>query len=156
MYRAIIGMMVRRTWSQLAQRNPDAVLRQLAPRCEHTVAGDHALGGTRYGRSSIAAWFDRLFTLFPNLQLGVRDVLVAGWPWKTRVFVIVDITHREPEYRNVFVQRLQLRWGRVEQIVEFLEDPRALAVVLHRRAEDGIAEAFAPPIVDPPAIEAVV
>lgn len=156
MYRAIVGMTVRRTWSQLAGRNPDAVLRQLAPRFEHSFAGDHALGGTRYTRSSIAAWFDRLFTLFPNLQLSVRDVLVAGWPWKTRVVVVVDVTHREPDYRNVVVQRLQLKWGRVEQIVEFLEDPRALAVVLRQRAEDGIAEAFAPPIADPPAIEAVV
>jgi hypothetical protein len=155
MYRAIIGMRVRWTWSQLDRRNPDAVLRQLAPRCEHTFAGDHALGGTRYGRRSLSAWFDRFFTVLPNIHFSVRDVLVAGWPWNTRVIVVIDATHREPDYRNVAVQRLQLRWGRVEQIVEFLEDPRALAVMLDRRAEAGIAEAFAPPIVDLPAIEAV-
>jgi hypothetical protein len=154
MYRAITEMRVRRVWTQLERRNPDAVLRQLAPRFIHSFAGDHALGGTRYRRASVAAWFDRLFTVFPNIHLSVQDVLVAGWPWKTRVIVIIEVTHREPDYRNVVVQRLQLRWGRVEQIVEFLEDPRALAVVLGRRAEDGIAAAYAPPIADPPAMEA--
>jgi ketosteroid isomerase-like protein len=150
MYRAIVAARVRRAWSDLQQHNTDAVLTQFAAHFEHSFAGEHALGGERHTREAQAAWFARLFRLFPDIQFSVRDVLVAGWPWRTRVVVVVDVSlPSEPAYRNIVIQRLELRWGRITRIAN-LEDTQRLADLLARRAAEGNAEATSTPITDRP------
>jgi ketosteroid isomerase-like protein len=148
MYRAIVGVQVRRAWGEMQRHNAQAVLGQFGEHFEHTFAGEHALGGTRHTRAMQAAWFARLFRLFPDVRFNVRDVLVAGWPWRTRVVAVIDVTiPSEPGYRNVVIQQLELRWGRVTRIVN-LEDTQRLADLLRRRAEDGNLEACAAAITD--------
>jgi len=147
-YRAIVAAKVRAAWRQLQQRNPDAVLDQLAEPFEHRFAGQHAMGGVRRTRAAQAAWFARLFRLFPDVRFTVRDVLVAGWPWRTRAVAIVDVRlPSEPGYANVVMQHLELRWGRIAR-VDNLEDTQALAALLDRRARAGDEEAAAAAIDD--------
>lgn len=150
MYRAVVAVKVRRAWRELQRRNPSSVLDQFADDFEHSFAGEHALGGKRRTRRTQAEWFDRLFRLFPDIRFTVRDVLVAGWPWHTRVVTVVDVALAdEPGYHNVVMQQLELRWGRITRIAN-LEDTQALAAILTRRGAQGQAEAIAPRIGDGP------
>lgn len=150
MYRLIVASKVRRAWAEMQRRNPQVVLDQFADRFVHSFAGDHALGGTRHTRELQAAWFARVFRLFPDITFSVRDVLVAGWPWRTRVLAVIDVTLAdEPGYRNIVIQQLELRWGRITRI-ENLEDTQALAAMLTLRAAHGNSEAVAAPITDEP------
>lgn len=149
-YRAIVRAKVRRAWGDLQRRNHEAVLRQFGQPFEHAFAGDHALGGTRRTQASQAEWFERVFRLLPDIRFSVRDVLVAGWPWKTRAIAVVDVAlASEPGYRNVVVQQIELRWGRITRIAN-LEDTQRLAALLDRRAALGLREAAATPIIDQP------
>ena len=148
MYRRVVAARVRAAWAQLQERNADAVLDQFAPAFEHRFAGEHALGGARHSRQSQEQWFARVFRLFPDIRFTVRDVLVGGWPWRTRAVAVVDVRlASQPGYTNIVIQQLELRWGRITR-VENLEDTQALAGMLLRIAEGGNAEALAPPIED--------
>jgi ketosteroid isomerase-like protein len=150
MYRAIVAAKVRQAWGELERRNPGAVLNQFAQQFEHSFAGEHALGGKRHTRDAQAAWFARVFRLFPDIRFTVRDVLVAGWPWHTRVLAVIDVALAdEPGYRNVVIQQLELRFGRITRITNH-EDTQALAAMLARRGAQGNPEALATPITDEP------
>lgn len=146
MYHRIVKRRVRTAWAALDARRPEFVVGQLAPRFEHSFAGEHALGGVRRTREAQARWFARLFTLFPDISFHVRDVLVSGPPWRTRAVAIVDVTLGSlPGYQNTVVQLIELRWGRITRI-ENHEDTQALAAVLDGRAAQ-VPEARAAAIV---------
>jgi ketosteroid isomerase-like protein len=88
----------------------------------------------------------RLFTLLPDIEFTVRDVLVAGWPWRTRAVAVVDVRLPSvPSYTNTVVQLIELSWGKITRI-ENHEDTQALAALLAVRAREGEAEAAADPI----------
>ena len=142
MYRRIVEARVRKAWRQLARGNYDYVLDQFARDFEYSFAGDHALGGTRHSREAMTGWFERLFELFPGIRFEVADVLVKGWPRRTRVVVLVDVATEvagEP-YTNEVAQTLELRWGRITRI-RTLEDTQKLARALQRLSEAGVPEA---------------
>lgn len=155
MYRAIVASKIRRAWRELQARNPDAVLDGFASSFEYRFVGDHALGGTRRTRESQAEWFARLFRVFPDIEFTVRDVLVAGWPWRTRAVVIVDVRlldepgrdPGEPVWTNEVMQQIELRWGRITAITTLVDTQREVEA-LRRRADRGVAEALAPAIGD--------
>ncbi len=109
MYRYIVASKVRAAWRQLDEGNAAAVLDQLAPDFDYHFVGDHALGGTRRTRAAMAAWFERLARLFPGVRFTVDDVLVRGWPWATRVVVLVTVDAPAADgghYRNELAQTL--------------------------------------------------
>jgi ketosteroid isomerase-like protein len=142
MYRRIVEARVRKAWRHLASGNYDYVLDQFAPEFEYSFAGEHALGGTRHSREAMTGWFERLFELFPGIRFEVADVLVKGWPWGTKVVVLVDVATDvagEP-YRNEVAQTLELRWGRITKI-RTLEDTQKLARALDRLSEAGVPAA---------------
>ena len=60
-------------------------------------------------------WFERFAALRPNLV--VRDIMVAGPPWRMRVSIVFDDeicdTGGTVLYRNHGVQYAGLRWGRI-------------------------------------------
>jgi ketosteroid isomerase-like protein len=142
MYRRIVEAQVRKAWRRLAGGDYEYVLDQFAPGFEYSFAGDHALGGMRHSREAMAGWFARLFELFPGIRFDVVDVLVKGWPWRTRAVVLVDVRTNvagEP-YQNEVAQTIELRWGRITRI-RTLEDTQKLAGALKRLAETGVAQA---------------
>jgi ketosteroid isomerase-like protein len=148
MYRTIVAARVGGVWQQLQQHNADSVLDLLAERFEHRVYGEHALAGARHSRDAQGAWFARIFRLFPDIRYTVRDVVVAGWPWRTGAIAVIEVQiPSQPGYSNVVLQQLELRWGKVTRIVN-LEDTQALAALLDRLGESGNTEALAPAIDD--------
>jgi ketosteroid isomerase-like protein len=154
MFRAFVAHRVRVTWSHLAGRDYRYVLEQFAPTFAHSFAGNHALGGERHRRETQRAWFERLFHLFPDAEFTLDDVLVRGWPWRTRAVALLRVraSIADQPYENEFAQTLDLRWGRITRIHN-LEDTQKLVAALGQLAASGIDEARASPITDdaPPA-----
>jgi len=146
-YRRIVAAKVRRAWRHLDQHDYPYVLDQFAPRFEHHFVGDHAMGGTRRSRAAMEAWFQRVFRLFPAIRFSLDDVVVRGWPWKTRAVALVSVDSQVNgrRYRNEVAQTLDIRWGRIAAIHN-LEDTQRLAEVLARLAADGVEEAASAPI----------
>jgi ketosteroid isomerase-like protein len=148
MFRAIVARRVRTAWKHIDDRDYAFVLDQFAPDFQHSFAGNHALGGTRRSRAAMEAWFQRLFSLFPGIRFQVEDVLVAGWPWRTRAVALVSATAPVDgeTYRNEVAQTIHLRWGRITSIRN-LEDTEMLAGALERLGDAGTSEAREPAIV---------
>jgi ketosteroid isomerase-like protein len=142
MYRRIVEANVRKAWGRLAAGDYDYVLDQFAGEFEYSFAGDHALGGTRHSREAMTGWFERLFELFPGIRFELVDVLVKGWPWRTKAVALIDVRTNvagEP-YRNEVAQTIELRWGKITRI-HTLEDTQKLDRALRRLAEAGVPQA---------------
>ena len=155
MYRLIVAAKIRAAWRQMQRHNYQAVLDQFAPDFEYRFVGDHALGGTRRTLELQAAWFDRLFRLIPDIEFTVRDVVIRGWPWRTRAVSLLDVripsekgyAPGESVWINEIVQEIELRWGRITRITTMTDTQREVAY-LRRLADRGITEAEAQPIED--------
>jgi ketosteroid isomerase-like protein len=155
MYRLIVAARIRGIFRRLNAGDAEAMIGSLAPRFTYRFYGDHALGGERTTRAAMRAWWGRVFRLLPGLRFEPRDVLVAGWPWSTRVAadVVVHVTLPDGTgYENVVNQFVKLSWGRVIE-VRTLEDTQKLARALGGLAADGVEEAAAEPITDESAAE---
>ena len=98
--------------------------------------GHTAFGADLRGRDAFLAWFRAAAERLPGLTFEVRDVVVGGWPWNTRVAVRLAISAPLPDgttYGNEGVQWLRRRWGRmVDDWV--LEDTIALQQALDQTA----------------------
>jgi ketosteroid isomerase-like protein len=149
MYRAIVARRVRKAWEQLGRGDYEYVLEQVAPSFTHRFAGNHALGGERSRRDAQRAWFERLFRVLPGVEFRLEDVLVRGWPWRTRAVALVSVraTVAGRPYENEVAQTIDLRWGRITRI-DNLEDTQKLAAALEWLAAAGVDEAQAKPITD--------
>jgi ketosteroid isomerase-like protein len=147
-FRAIVAHRVRTAWKHVNDRDYAFVLDQFAPDFEYSFAGDHALGGARTSRAAMEAWFERLFSLFPDIAFKVEDVLVGGWPPNTRAVVLVSVTALVDgeAYRNEVAQTIHLRWGRITSIRN-LEDTQKLAGALERLGAAGASNALEAAIV---------
>jgi ketosteroid isomerase-like protein len=141
MYRMIVAHRVRQAWDHLKRGDWPYVVDQLAGDFTYRFVGDTAIGGTRTSRETMAAWFERLFRLFPDLRFE---------PWRTRVVVLVGVqatVDGEP-YTNELAQQLELRWGKITRVTN-LEDTQKLERALQRIRASGVDEAAAAPIEDP-------
>jgi ketosteroid isomerase-like protein len=150
MYRTIVARRIRRAWRHVDQHDDAYVLDQLAPTFTHRFAGDHALAGIRHHPEAVRAWYQRLYRLLPGIRFQVTDVLVGGWPWRTRAVALVGVhaTVAGEPYDNEVAQVVDLRWGRITGLAMH-EDTQKLANALARLHAAGVAEAAAPPIRDP-------
>jgi ketosteroid isomerase-like protein len=156
MYRAIVARRVRIAWEHLARGDYGYVLDQFGPQFTHSFAGDHALGGERSSVVAQRAWFERLFRLLPGIEFRVDDVLVRGWPWRTRAVSLIRVraTVAGQPYENEVAQTIDLRWGRITRIHN-LEDTQKLAATLERLAASGLEDALAEPITAPDRVPTV-
>jgi ketosteroid isomerase-like protein len=152
MYHALVERRVRRVFARLSAGDTKPMLDSLAERFAYRFEGDSPLGGLRTSRASLQLWWERLYRLFPGLGFSVRDVVVAGGPWHTRVFTLLDFVKPLPDgsrYTNVVMQRMVMRWGRVTE-VHTLEDTQRCMRLLAWQAGRGQQEATAAPISDVP------
>ena len=152
MYRAIVASRIRRAWRHVDQGDYAYVIDQLAPQFVHRFAGDHTLAGTRHRPEAVRAWYQRLYRLLPGIRFEVTDILVGGWPWRTRAVALVKVhaTIANDPYENDLAQVIDLRWGRITGL-SMHEDTQKLAGALARLHAAGVPEAAAPPIQDPAA-----
>lgn len=148
MYHSIVTQTARTAFKNLSDRTVEPLLEQCAPDLRHTFAGEHALGGTRHSRAAFRAWLGRLYRLFPELQFTVRDVVVSGPPWNTRLALAWTDRGRAADgetYENEGMHLLRLKWGRLVDLEAQL-DTQHLERTLDRMAASGIDEAAASPI----------
>ena len=142
-------------WPFGNQARPNNAARPLVPDAarapgpgwgSYRFVGEHAMGGVRATRPAMERWFERLFRLF---RFELRDVLVRGWPWRTRAVALVAVRAAvgNERYENEVAQTIDIRWGRIVAITT-LEDTQKLAGALERLAAQGVEEAGAPPIED--------
>ena len=135
LYGWIVRRQVRAGFASLSAGTAEPVLRQFAPEVLFWFSGEHALGGERHGVAEVRAWFEQLYRAFPGISFAVRQVVVAGGPWDTRVATRFGV--RAPRldgsvYENEGVQLLRLRWGRIVED-RLYEDTQALASELAAR-----------------------
>lgn len=156
MYHAIVRHKLRSVFAALSRGDCQPMLDALAPEFSYRFEGDSPIGGIRNRRDTMAQWWARMYRLFPGLSFEVRDVVVSGGPWLTRIFTQLDFHKPLPDgtlYTNVVMQRAVMRWGRIVEI-HTLEDTQRCARLLAWQQRGGLAEAGAPPISDhawPPA-----
>src|SRR4029450_4221473 len=91
MYRAIVARRIRTAWEHLARGDYGYVLDQFAPTFTHPFAGNPPLGGRPPSRETQRTWFERLFRLLPGVEFRIEDVLVRGWPWRTRAVALIRV-----------------------------------------------------------------
>jgi ketosteroid isomerase-like protein len=150
MYHRIVAMQVRKAFAQISAGNWEAMVAGMAPAFTYRFYGDHALSGERHTHDALRRWWERCFRLLPNTSFDVEDILVAGWPWDTRVATAVTVNVGVVDgsrYQNVVHQFLRIRWGKITE-VRTLEDTAVLEKTLDRLAAAGYAEAHAAPITD--------
>lgn len=156
MYALIVERKLRAIFAALNRGEFEAMLAGLAPDFEYRFEGDSPIGGLRSSRDTMAAWWQRLYRLFPGLQFEVQAVDVLGPPWNTRIHVRLEfrVPHADGgPYRNVVMQQMRMRWGRITHI-HTLEDTQRCSRFLAWRAAQGDTEAQAAPITDRPWPEA--
>lgn len=148
MYYTLTKRIVRNAFGDLSDRNRAPLLGRCAADMYHTFAGEHALGGTRHSRVAFRSWLDRLYRLFPELRFHIRDILVTGPPWNTRLAISWKdrgVAADGVDYQNEGVHLLRHRWGRLVELHAKL-DTQHLERTLDRMAAAGIEEAAADPI----------
>lgn len=150
MYQRFVAAKVRRTFAQISAGDWESMVAGMAPEFTYRFHGDNALSGERHTHAAMRAWWQRSFRLLPDPTFTVRDVLVSGLPWATRVATRVSIAATLPDgsaYENVFTQFIRIRWGKITEVYT-LEDTATLAGALDILAAHGVAEAHAAPITD--------
>ena len=150
MYHRIVAMQVRKAFAEISAGNWEAMVAGMAPAFTYRFYGDHALSGERHTHDALRRWWERCFRLLPNTRFDVDDILVAGWPWNTRVATAVTVNVGVvdgSQYQNVVHQFLRIRWGKITE-VRTLEDTAVLEKTLDRLAAAGYTEAHAAPITD--------
>jgi ketosteroid isomerase-like protein len=150
MYHFMVRKIIHRAFSDLSKGNSEAVLSQFSPDIHFMFEGEHAMGSELHSLDGVRQWFQRVSRLFPGLQFKVRQVIVSGWPWNTVVATKLQVEAKLQSgdlYQNSLVQIVQLRWGRVMDDY-LLENTQKLAATLRDMAQQGLAEAAAPPIKD--------
>ncbi|PDQ34291.1 MAG: polyketide cyclase [Candidatus Lumbricidophila eiseniae] len=147
-YSMIVRRKVRSTFDQINSGNYQAMVDGLGTPFEYVFHGEHALGGRRVSKEAMNRWWERTFRLLPGAKFDVREVLVNGGPWNTRIAVRSRVSGPLPDgerYENTVYQFMTLKWGKVVS-VETVEDLQVLERALRAVADAGNEEAAAAPI----------
>jgi ketosteroid isomerase-like protein len=150
MYRTFVRRRITSLFAKANRGEWQAIIDGLSPNFVYRFIGDTPLGGTRTKRSSMKAWFERIYRLVPDAKLTPQVIVVEGPPWNTRIMTYVKFNGTLPAgapYENEVMQLLRLRWGRITSVLT-IEDTKRFADILPQLAAAGIAEATAPPIED--------
>jgi ketosteroid isomerase-like protein len=149
MYHTIVRRLARRNFKNVSEGNFEAALSNVAEDVHHVFPGENAIGGERHSREAMRRWFQRLYRLFPGLDIEVKRVASRGWPWDT-VVAVEWIDRAQPRdgmpYENEGAHFIRIRWGRAVYIHAYLDTER-VNETLDRLAAKGVAEAAAEPIV---------
>lgn len=148
MYATIVRRRVRRVFDEINRGNYKPMVEGLGDPFEYHFHGEHALGGTRTSVAAMYAWWERVSNLLPGARFDLSDILVGGWPWRTRVGVRSRVSGLLPGghlYENTVFQFITLRFGKVIA-VETCEDLQVLERALAAVAAAGNEEAMAAPI----------
>ncbi len=150
MYHFVVDRKVRRAFRDINAGHYANIVSQFAPRHEHVMFGEHALGGRRRTLASTGQWYKRLQRMLPDLRFDVQSVAVSGWPWDTRILVSWADAFSLPDGsrgNNQGVHELRMAWGKVTSLQVHCDTAR-LQAYCERMGQLGLAEATAAPISD--------
>jgi len=151
MYHAFVRHQVRKIFACLSRGDWETALDGMAERFEHIFPGDHTMGGTRHTKIGLRAWFQRLYTVHPQLRFDIKHIASSGTPWDTTVTIewrdYAVMADGDASYVNDGVHVIRLRWGKIVSLHPYL-DTQKYAAALRRLAGTGFAEAGAPQIED--------
>jgi ketosteroid isomerase-like protein len=148
MYKAITRRKVRGLFEVLSRGEWQAALKNVSPDVHHVFPGDNAIGGERHSREAMGRWFERLYTLIPEIEFEVRNIAVKGPPWDMMVAVEWADHGRASDgvpYENEGAHWIRLRRGKAVYIHAFL-DTEKVTEICQRLAAAGVEEAAAEPI----------
>jgi ketosteroid isomerase-like protein len=135
MYRKILAARTRAVWRSINARDLDAPWKMAAEDMRFTFVGATPLGASFVGRDQFRAWLGAVVERFSDITFYLQEVIVSGWPWRTRIAVRIAIAATLVDgarYENQAVQWLTLRWGRmIDDWV--LEDTLALEDACRRQ-----------------------
>ena len=97
MYKTIVKAKIRGVFDHINQGDFHTMIDGLADDFVYVFHGRHALGGRRTSRNAMIRWWERIFRLLPGAQFDIQDVLVSGWPWRTRVATRAFISATLPD-----------------------------------------------------------
>ena len=92
MYRRIVANKIRAIFQEINAGNYQAMIDSLADSFQYRFHGSHALGGTRTSKKTMILWWERVNRLLPGAHFDVQDILVSGYPWRTRVAVLARVS----------------------------------------------------------------
>jgi ketosteroid isomerase-like protein len=155
MYHSIVKRRISTLFAKANRGEWHAIIDSLSSNFTYRFIGDTPLGGTRTKKSSMTAWFERIYKLVPDAKLNPQVIVVEGFPWNTRIMTYVKFNGTLPPigkaagkpYENEVMQLLQLRWGRITSVLT-IEDTKRFADILPQLTAAGIIEATLPPIND--------
>ncbi|MEJ7788974.1 MAG: nuclear transport factor 2 family protein [Thermoleophilaceae bacterium] len=105
--------------------------------------GDHRWSGEHRGKAAIDR-FLRDFTR-AGLQGEIRELFVAGPPWRLTLIARYDDWARAPDgeeiYRNRTVLLIRTRWGKIVHHEDFYEDTERIDALEARLRELGVEPA---------------
>jgi ketosteroid isomerase-like protein len=150
-YHTFVRRNAQQVFDLLNRGDYDTLMQQrFAPDTEHTMVGEHALGGVRHSAEATRQWFARVYRLFPERHFTLRQVWVDGGPGDTHLAAHWT-QHLVPQVGEPFttagVNLIHIRRGTVVHET-ILPDTQQLSAVLDTMARQGVAEAAAPPITD--------
>ncbi len=147
-YHRIVRQKLTQNFEKLNRGDYPSIVKQFSVSPHHQVAGNSALGGERHTREGVGQWYERLFTIFPNIQFNVKDITIQGLPWNTAILVHFDVSatlQNGQPYTNSIEQKIMLKWGKIV-FMSINEDTQKLANALIIQAQNGISSASAQPI----------
>jgi hypothetical protein len=150
MYHTIVKNSIVAAYHNLNQGRLEPVLSAFAPTAGHYFIGQHALSGFRNTPASIAQWYDRLLTVFPDIRFVIDRLTVSGTPWNTTVIVEWTETNSGTDgvvTTNVGVNIFSIKWGRVRSL-RIYTDTIILVKALERLRASGNRAASLPAIED--------
>jgi ketosteroid isomerase-like protein len=154
LYKAAVGMLIRRNIRALNDGNYGPAFAMFDERAELTFPGDNSWARqfrvpqsgreafpTHRGRAEIETF---LRTYVDNrIQMEVEDILVNGPPWNTRVAVRVHDWIQGSDGRDIYANRAVLMvrtsWGRIQSQEDYEDSERAAA--LDRRLAPAVGDA---------------
>jgi ketosteroid isomerase-like protein len=121
MYSWLVGQYVRFLVRRLLAGDVDLLVKQFSPKIEFIFPGRNSFAGTYHGREQVSEWLRRFLSLKPEYI--VRDVLVSGMPWNTRIAYRLSDRIGE-HYSNEGVVYLHFRWFQATHFRVFLDTER--------------------------------
>ena len=146
-YKIILRNKIVNGFADFSNGNYRSLLKLYDDNVHQIFEGTHALGGERFSKAKVELWFQRFVRLLPSKFL-IKDVVVQGGPWNTVVIMEFQDTvspQSVKTYKNNGVMKAVVKWGKATHVHIYV-DTAKVEKALATMAQNGIAEADAPPI----------
>jgi hypothetical protein len=130
MFQLLARMRVRRSLRAHLRRDVEAVLKTYAKDVRFRFPGQNSWAGEFHGIGAVRAWLQRFYAV--GLELHVDEILVAGWPWNTKVALHFIDRLKDHEgtvvYENTGFIYAKSTWGTIRDY-EVVEDTEKVALL---------------------------